>query len=181
MRFTAIDVETANPDMGSICQVGLATFADGQLTGTWATLVDPEDYFDEVNISIHGIEPKMVRGKPKIPQVADRIRAELEGTISVCHTHFDRIAVARAFSRYKLAPVSTSWLDSARVVRRTWSDLAWSGYGLGNVCCKIGYDFQHHDALEDAKAAGHVLLAALKESQQNLAGLRRFVGLAGVK
>ena len=36
------------------------------------------------------------------------------------------------------------------------------------MCSRIGYEFQHHDALEDAKAAGFVLLAALRESQQDL-------------
>ena len=68
MQFVAIDVETANPDMGSICQIGLAKFVDGQLAEEWSTLVDPEDYFDDVNISIHGIELRMVRGQPKLPQ-----------------------------------------------------------------------------------------------------------------
>lgn len=168
MHFVAIDVETANPDMGSICQIGVAKFVDGQLAEEWATLVDPEDYFDDVNISIHGIEPRMVRGQPKLPQIADRLRATLEGSVSVCHTHFDRIALARAYLKYQLNPIATSWLDSARVVRRTWKDLAWKGYGLANACTKIGYEFKHHDALEDAKAAGYVLVAAMRESQQDL-------------
>jgi len=168
MQFVAIDVETANSDMASICQIGLAKFVDGKLAEEWCTLVDPDDYFDEVNISIHGIEPGMVRGQPKLPQVADRLRATLESTISVCHTHFDRIALGRAYGKYGLNPISTTWLDSARVVRRTWKDLAWKGYGLANVCRRIGYQFQHHDALEDAKAAGFVLLAALRESQKDL-------------
>lgn len=168
MQFVAIDVETANPDMGSICQIGLARFVDGQLTDEWCTLVDPEDYFDDVNISIHGIEPKMVRGQPKLPQIADRLRSMLEDTVSVCHTHFDRIALGRAYTKYNLSPISTTWLDSARVVRRTWKDLAWKGYGLANVCSRIGYEFRHHDALEDAKAAGFVLLAALRDSQQDI-------------
>lgn len=175
MHFVAIDVETANPDMGSICQIGLAKFIDGQLAEEWCTLVDPEAYFDDVNISIHKIEPRMVRGQPKIPQIADRLRATLENTVSVCHTHFDRIALSRAYGRYNLSPISTSWLDSARVVRRTWKDLAWKGYGLANVCRKIGYEFQHHDALEDAKAAGFILLAALRESQQDLQQWQRRV------
>jgi DNA polymerase III subunit epsilon len=174
MHFVAIDVETANADMGSICQIGVAKFVEGQFSEEWSTLVDPEDYFDEVNISIHGIEPGMVRGKPKLPQIADRLRETLEGSLSVCHTHFDRIALTRAYLKYQLNPIATSWLDSARVVRRTWKDLAWTGYGLANVCAKIGYEFKHHDALEDAKAAGFVLLAALRESRQNLdAWMRR--------
>lgn len=168
MNFVAIDVETANANMASICQIGIAKFSEGQLVEEWCTLVDPEDYFDEVNISIHGIESRMVKGKPKLPQIADRLCSMLEGTISVCHTHFDRIAIGRAFSKYNLNPISTTWLDSARVVRRTWTDIAWRGYGLANVCSMIGYEFKHHDALEDAKAAGHVLLAALRESQQDL-------------
>ena len=168
MHFAAIDVETANPDMGSICQIGIAVFDEGKLVDEWSTLVDPEDYFDDMNTSIHGIEARMVRGQPKLPALAERLRDYLEGTVSVCHTHFDRIALSRGFAKYKLHPIETSWLDSARVVRRTWKDLSWSGYGLANVCSRIGYEFQHHDALEDAKAAGHVLLAALQESKQDL-------------
>lgn len=175
MNFVAIDVETANPDMSSICQIGVAKFVDGHLAEEWSTLIDPEDYFDEVNVSIHGIESRMVKGQPKLPQIADRLRTTLENTVTVCHTHFDRIALARACIKYQLNPISTSWLDSARVVRRTWKDLAWRGYGLANVCQKIGYDFKHHDALEDAKAAGYVLLAALRESQQDLEAWRRRV------
>ena len=33
MEFVALDVETANPDMASICQIGVARFADGMLVG----------------------------------------------------------------------------------------------------------------------------------------------------
>lgn len=168
MNFTAIDVETANADMGSICQIGLARFAGGRLVEEWSSLIDPEDYFDEVNISVHGIEPGMVRGKPRLPEVASKLHALMSGTVTVCHTHFDRVALGRAFTKYGLSPVPTAWLDSARVVRRTWNDLASRGYGLANVCQRIGYEFQHHDALEDAKAAGHVLLAALEVSRLDL-------------
>jgi DNA polymerase-3 subunit epsilon len=167
-NFVAIDVETANADMSSICQIGVAKFIDGQLNDQWTSLIDPEDDFDWMNISIHGIEPRMVRGQPTFPQIADKLRSLLNGSISVCHTNFDRLAVNRAVSKYSLNPIETVWLDSARVVRRTWDDLAWKGYGLANVCERLGYDFQHHDALADAKAAGHVLLAALEESKLDL-------------
>lgn len=177
MEFTAIDVETANADMGSICQIGVARFADGQLVDQWSTLIDPEDYFADVNVSIHGIEPQMVLGQPRLPDIIETLRKYQENTVSVCHTHFDRVALDRGFRRYQLQPIITSWLDSARVVRRTWKDLARSGYNLANVCSRLGYEFKHHDALEDAKAAGHVLIAALRESQQDLAAWQRRVNL----
>ena len=140
MRFVAIDVETANADMGSICQIGLARFVDGELAEEWGTLVDPEDSFDAVNVSIHGIDRQMVKGQPTLSGIADRIRSRLEGTVTVCHTHrLPAAALAgRALGKYSLSPIATNWLDSARVVRRTWKDLSWKGYGLANVCSKMG-------------------------------------------
>ena len=115
-----------------------------KLAEEWCTLVDPEDYFDDVNVSIRGVEPRMVKGQPKLPQFAERLRLALEDTVSVSHTHFDRVALTRAYLGYQLPPIATSWLDSARGVRRTWKDLAWRG--LADVWAKIGYEFKHHDA-----------------------------------
>ena len=168
MKFAAIDVETANPKRGSICQIGIAVFIDGALCEEWSTLIDPEDDFHSRNISIHGIQKHMVAGQPCLPQVANQVRALLEGTISVCYSDFDRQAIEQAFNKYGLPSISTSWLDATLVVRRSWPEFSRTGYSLLKVCKKIGYDFRHHDALEDAKATGHVLLAAMRESQEDL-------------
>ena len=35
MNFVVIDVETANPDFSSTCQVGIAAFRDGVLHSSW--------------------------------------------------------------------------------------------------------------------------------------------------
>jgi hypothetical protein len=51
MRFVSLDVETANADMASICQIGAVRFVDGAVAAEWETYVDPEDYFDPVNVS----------------------------------------------------------------------------------------------------------------------------------
>jgi DNA polymerase III subunit epsilon len=168
MDFVAIDVETANSDMASICQIGLAVFKQGAVVDEWSTLVNPEDYFDYMNMEIHGITPEAVQGQPTLPQIFDKLRNHVDGKITVCHTHFDRRAVARALEKYELPSLPITWLDSARVVRRTWPQFAQKGYGLGPVSEMLGYKFKHHDALEDAKAAGVILCAALKESQHDL-------------
>ena len=67
MEFVALDVETANADMASICQIGLARYENGSLVEEWKTYVDPEDYFDGINISIHGIDEATVKGAPPCP------------------------------------------------------------------------------------------------------------------
>src|SRR5690606_39279880 len=63
-----------------------------------------------------------------------------------------------------------TWLDSARVALSVRAVCARRGYGLANVCRLIGYEFQHHNALEDAKAAGHIMLAAMERTGLDLDG-----------
>ena len=162
MNFIALDVETANADMASICQIGIAKYAEGKLVEEWSSLIDPEDYFDFINIDIHGITEDDVVGCPTFPEIVDILDRFLNNTICVSHTHFDRVSISRALENYGLKEFNTVWLDSARVARRTWEEFAWRGYGLANVCNKIGYEFKHHDALEDAKASGQVVLAAIE-------------------
>ena len=161
MRFAAIDVETANADLSSICQVGVAIFQDGVHTNSWSSLVDPEDEFDGFNVAIHGIDEQTVKGAPKWPSVAVELRALLGVSIAACHTPFDRAATTQACEKYGVAQFDCRWLDTARVVRRAWPEhFAARGYGLRNVANFLGIDFQHHDALEDARAAGEVLCRA---------------------
>jgi DNA polymerase-3 subunit epsilon len=168
MEFVAIDVETANADISSICQIGMARYENGVLAEEWKSYVDPEDYFDGINISIHGIDESVVHGAPTLTKLADYLYRFLNNRVVVCHTHFDRVAVKQAVEKYGIIPPECVWLDSARVARRVWKEFAWSGYGLYNVCRTLGYEFKHHDALEDAKAAGYVLLTAINRSGLDL-------------
>lgn len=164
----AIDVETANADMSSICQIGIAKYKNGQIIEEWVSLINPEDYFDFINIEIHGITEDDVVDSPTLPEVMVTLAKFLNNNISVCHTHFDRVSIKQALTKYGLSEFNTTWLDSARVVRRTWSDFSQRGYGLHNVCEFLGYEFKHHDALEDAKAAGYILIEASKEKELNI-------------
>jgi DNA polymerase III subunit epsilon len=168
MNFTSIDVETANADLSSICQIGIVRFVNGLITNKWSTLVDPEDEFDSINISIHGINEKSVRGAPILEQIESPIRRMLSGTIVACHTPFDRAAINQAYQRYNLKPIDCIWLDTARVSRRAWTQFAYQGYGLANIAGELGIEFQHHNALEDARAAGEILVKAIKETNISL-------------
>jgi len=164
MDFVAVDVETANPDFASICQIGIVAFEKGRVKESWQSLVNPEDYFDDFNVFIHGIDERAVRGAPTFPQVFDTVRKWLVGAVVACHTPFDRVAVARVVEKYGLPPVDCAWLDTAKVVRRTWREFSRRGYGLANVASKFGIAFAHHNAEEDARAAGEILARAIEET-----------------
>jgi len=156
--------------MASICQVGLVKCENRILTDAWKTYVDPEDYFDPINVSIHGIDESTVKEAPTFPELADTLFSFLENRVAVCHTHFDRVALYQVSERYGIAAPEIIWLDSARVARRTWKECTHRGYGLRDVCRMLRYEFRHHDALEDAKAAAHILLSAAEETGLDIDG-----------
>jgi DNA polymerase-3 subunit epsilon len=162
--FTAIDVETANADLASICQVGVVTFRDSKPFHTFQALVNPEDEFSPINVRIHGIDESRVRNCAVFPVAMESLRPLLNGKIVVSHTAFDRVSLARASEKYKLPAIECRWLDTARVVRHTWKQFARSGYGLADVAEWCGITFVHHRADEDARAAGMILAHAMAET-----------------
>jgi DNA polymerase III epsilon subunit-like protein len=122
MDFVAIDVETANADLSSICQVGIAIFRDGAYADSWSSLVDPGEEFDSINVAIHGIDAQQVRGAPSWPHVAQTLRELVGASVVACHTPFDRAATSLACRKHGLADFDWRWIDTARVVRRAWPD-----------------------------------------------------------
>ncbi len=162
MDFITIDVETANPDLSSICQIGIAAYSNDSVVDEWKSYINPEDEFNIINIAIHGIDESTVVNAPTLLEVREQIQKYLDKHVVVCHTHFDRVSISQAFSKYSITASDCLWLDSARVARRTWQEFSRSGYGLYNLCSYLGYEFRHHDALEDAKAAGYIVTSAIK-------------------
>ena len=169
LTFNAIDVETANANRASICQIGIVHVRDGAIHDRWGTLINPGDWFDSWNVSIHGIRRDDVQDSPALPDVSDELRRRLSGSVLVSHTSFDRVAFERAMTKHGLEQLQVTWLDSARIVRRAWPDrYARKGWGLKNVAEDLGISFKHHDALEDASAAARIVLHACAASQADI-------------
>lgn len=172
MNFIAIDFETANRDRSSICQVGIAEFQGRECVESTAWLVDPEQQFDEMCVDVHGITPDLVDGSPRFREFYEAVLGpRLADRVIVCHTSFDRVALERACERHGHPTPAASWLDSATLARRVWPEVSRSGYGLRNLATtRLGIEFRHHDAGEDARAAGLVVLAAAESLGLDLEG-----------
>lgn len=70
LNFVAFDVETANADWGSICQIGAVRFQDGLPTDSVSWFVSPPpglEHFDPDNVDIHGITKADVESAPAFP------------------------------------------------------------------------------------------------------------------
>lgn len=159
-RFVALDVETANNDRGSICQIGVACVRPDHLIETWMTYVDPQvDRW--VFTYLHGISARTVQGAPTFAEVLPVLRKALIGHTIYQHSGFDRSAVSAACHHAKLAVPDWEWRDSVQVARRARPELRGNGgHGLASLKQHLGLVFEHHDAGEDARAAAEVVLRA---------------------
>ena len=177
LTFNAIDVETANADRESICQIGFVLVRDGVITDHWQSLVDPNAWFDPLNVSIHGIDAKDVKNCPSFSDIRGELD-RLNESILISHTSFDRVSVERALKKHNLDPLLVTWLDSARIVRRALPEqFGKSGWGLKNVATDLGINFNHHDALEDARAAAEIVLRACADTDTGIADWLKLVDL----
>jgi DNA polymerase III epsilon subunit-like protein len=159
-RFFALDVETANHDRASICQVGLACVRPDDRIETWVTLVNPET--DRWLFSgLHGITADMVVGAPRIDEVLTLLESKLVGSLIYQHSGFDRSAIRAACAALGRAEPDWIWEDSVAVARSAWPELTGNGgHGLASLKRHLGLRFEHHDAGEDARAAAEVVLKA---------------------
>jgi DNA polymerase-3 subunit epsilon len=175
MRFAAIDVETANRRQRSICQLAVVVFENGREIAGEAVLVNPGEEFDPVNVAIHGIEAKDVQGAMMFPQLHARLAGFLGGHYVLSHHTFDRIAIGQASLHHGLGAIECNWVDSCAVAKAVWPHLRDAGgHGLKNLAREFDIPLRHHDALEDARVAGRLLVRAMEESGNDLAHWAKF-------
>ena len=160
-RFVAVDVETANRQQSSICQVGLAMVSKGGDIETVGILIDPEQDFESSNVKIHGIDQTSVAGAPNFKTVIQSLRPFLERHLLVQHSNFDKQAFSAASKFHDIPELRANWIDSVRIARIAWPELKGEGgHGLANLKSYLDLDFEHHNAKEDARAAAEVVLLA---------------------
>lgn len=156
MDFITIDVETANADMASICQIGMCHFKGKTLVDELNLYINPKTFFDDNNVAVHGITNEMVSQSPVFLDIADRLDAFVSDLPVFSHTAFDKTAINKTAKAHNY-DLGWEWFDSAKLVRHFYDEFAFKGYGLANLCRMWGFDFKHHDAIEDARACGFVV------------------------
>jgi DNA polymerase III subunit epsilon len=165
MDFCSIDIETANKDKGSICQIGLIKFKNGKIVDSFESIINPQEDFEVFNSGIHGITKDMVKNSPKFPEIYQKIKSFIGNNLLVAHNMvFDRAGIEEAILKYSLIQFRNNWDCSMLMARKTWPELP-GGYGLENLCNLLEVTFNHHQALEDARAAGFIYIHSLRKTK----------------
>ena len=162
-RIVAVDVETPNGKVPAICQIGLVFVEDGEVRKTECYLVNPETYFDPVNISIHGITPSAAEHAPTFAALWPRIAAYFENSVVLAHNAaFDLGVITGTLERYGIPVPEITYCCTVQMARRRFSRETYGSYRLDTLCAAFDVPLtHHHDALCDALACYRVYEALL--------------------
>lgn len=166
MNFTALDFETANAKRTSICSVGLAIVDNGRIVETIHQLIKPiPNYFDYQNIAIHGIRPSDVADAPSFEEYWPEMQRKIRGPLVAHNASFD-MSVLRYILDYINTPYPIiDYYCTLVMTRIVWRHLR--SHKLNQLASLIGFEFNHHNAEEDAKACAMLVLALAHQLEKH--------------
>lgn len=160
--FLAIDFETANQSRDSACSVGLVRVEKNKIVRKTVHLIQPP-YKNFVFTYIHGISWKDVALAPTFKELWADIAHEFDGiNFLVAHNaSFDASVLRACCARYGVAMPATPFKCTMKIARDQWNIYPTK---LPDVCQYLDIELKHHEALSDAYACAHIMIAANKEA-----------------
>lgn len=160
--FAAIDFETANQQLSSVCSVGIVIVRNGIITDRFYSLIQPEpNYYCHGNTTVHGL----TEADTDTAQVFAKVWAEVEPLIGnlplVAHNKgFDEGCLKAAFKTYGMDYPDYRFYCTLAESRRQLRHLP--NHQLHTVAEDCGYILiNHHHALADAEACAEIALQLL--------------------
>lgn len=184
MNFVTIDFETANQYPQSACSVGLVRFdSEGNILDTFYSLIKPPrgfDRFNAHNIEIHSITPSDVRESHDFAYLWSEIEYFIGDDFLVAHNaSFDMGVLTSLLEYFEIEKPEIRYLCSLRISRKVWPGLP--SHALTFLSEHFGYDYNAHNALEDAVNCGKVFIKACNGRLQSLNDLRKFLIVRGIE
>jgi DNA polymerase-3 subunit epsilon len=186
LSFVALDFETANARRGSACSLGMTKVINGQITAQKYEIFRPPTGFEDFeprNISIHGIRPEQVAGKPQFGDLWSEFEEFRDGLPLVAHNASFDISVLRA----SLLASNLEWpeLDYVCTMVLSRNIFELTSHSLLYVAQKAAVKWdssQHHDALYDSEICAGILLAMAKiKEADSVKGLLKSLNLQSGK
>lgn len=165
INFTAIDLETATSDRGSICEIGITVVENSEITESRSWLVRPEgNRYDVFNIYIHGITPDMTENCKSFAEIWEEVRTYLDGKVVVAHNAaFDMYALRDALDNNGIEYPDFMFYCSYRL--STYMLDSYDGYSLSALCQSYGIERDNeHRASDDSVACAKIFMKCLEVS-----------------
>ena len=163
MDFICIDFETANASRSSACSLGITVFKNNEVVEERYWLIKPTPcYFQPINISIHGIREADVINEKDFSELWPEIKPYLEGNLVIAHNaSFDFSVLRNTLDQYGIEYPTLNYGCTMVASKIFYNYLP--NFKLSTFNKHLGYKFKHHQASEDATAAGNILVNIAKE------------------
>lgn len=165
--FVALNVETANQNWGSICQIGLVRVVDGEEVARESWLCRPPaglDEFDPFNVGIHGITADAVADSPEVGELIGPLREFVGELPLVAHNaQFDATALRAACVAAGQEIPELMFACTLAQARATRLDVV--NHRLPTLAEFFGVVLDnHHDAAADAAACAGIMVGLARRA-----------------
>ena len=168
-KITYFDIEYANSNNKSICQIGI--MCEDYETGDpvypeLRIMINPEDGFDDYCIKIHGITANQVVNEPNFAEVWQIIEKYFTNAIVVGHNvaSSDLDSLVKNLRRYNIDIPEFYYICTFNLAKKYVNRYCIENYKLETLCNYFDIDFgEAHDAFDDACACADLLKILVKE------------------
>lgn len=163
MDFVTLDFETATSKRASACELGITIVKNGLIKETHSWYIKPPSYpfFENMNVSIHGITPDAVKDADDFARLWGKVLPILEGQLIIAHnSSFDMSVLKNSLDHYSIEYPNVQILCSHVFSKKVWPNSA--RYDLFTLCRENGISFRHHRAGSDARATAELALKAFE-------------------
>lgn len=165
--FVAFDVETANQNWGSICQIGLVRVIDGEVADRASWLCRPPegiDQFDPFNVDCHGITAEDVAQQPLVGELLEQFVDFVGELPIVAHNAYFDASALRYAATASNQPVPKITFGCTLAQSRA-AKLDVSNHRLPTLAEHFGVALEnHHDAAADAEACAGIMVGLARRA-----------------
>ncbi len=152
-----VDLEMTglDPQHDRVCEIAVVRAEGGRIVASYQTLVRPPVPMSKGAIKVTGLTNEQLESAPVFADVADQVRAVLDGAVMVAHNApFDLAYLHREYEAMGSSLPPPVTVDTLEMSRRLF---AFSKNNLVAVCQKFGIQAApSHRALDDAHACHQV-------------------------
>jgi DNA polymerase-3 subunit epsilon len=163
LNFAAIDFETANHNMSSVCSVGVVVVRNGQIVEKIYSLIRPEpEWYNYYHTRVHGLTAEDTENAKVFPHVWAEIAPKIAGLPLVAHNApFDKGCLKAVFRVYQMDYPDYVFHCTCKASRRVFGNLLLN-HKLNTVAAHCGFNLEnHHHALADAEACAAIAMRVL--------------------
>lgn len=165
-RITVFDIEVLNQDPTSVCAIGIVELIDQEVASTYYSLIKPKNLsYDAYRYKVHKIKPKNLIKERDFQDVWKDIHHYFEETIVVSHDiQGDMMYLREVLKQYHI-PYPHLYMSCTNVLAHlVYPSL--HKYNVKELSQMIGFEFQVHHALGDARACAQILIEMLHHEHQ---------------